>query len=484
MKAKTIFLNVVFGFVGSLVALGGVYGVLRSGSEIKPQLPQTNERVSVQTVSQSAAPTDFTEAAGLAVPSVVHIKTTFSQKNESYDNFFNPFYDFFNMQTPYGKQYPVIGTGSGVIVGADGYIVTNNHVVRDAQEIVITLNDKREFKASIVGTDPSTDLALVKIEASDLPYLIFGNSDDVKVGEWVLAVGNPFNLTSTVTAGIISAKARNINILGGGSSVESFLQTDAVVNPGNSGGALVNTRGELIGINAAIASNTGSYSGYSFAIPSNIARKVVNDLMQYGMVQRAYLGADVAEVDAETARKYGLTEVRGVLVTSVNQGGSAFEAGIDAGDVILSIDEIEVNSSSRMLEIIAERQPGDNIKVQIRRNGKLVVKTVKLQNRKGETQLLSDHDNDVVSILGATFEEPSSDEFARLRLKNGLKISEMADGVLKRAGIKEGFIVTKIDGNPINSLSDLEAALSGKTGGILMEGIYPNGMKAYYGFGL
>lgn len=484
MKAKAILLNVVFGFFGSLIAMGGLYIALRSGSEMKPQLPQTNDRIPAQTVMQSAAPTDFTVAASLAVPSVVHIKTTFNQKSANYDNFFNPFYDFFNMQPPMGQQYPVVGTGSGVIVGADGYIVTNNHVVHDAQEIVITLNDKREFKASIVGTDPTTDLALVKIEASDLPYLVFGNSDDVKVGEWVLAVGNPFNLTSTVTAGIISAKARNINILGGGSSVESFLQTDAAVNPGNSGGALVNTKGELIGINAAIASNTGSYSGYSFAIPSNIARKVVNDLMQYGMVQRAYLGADVAEVDAETARKYGLSEVKGVIVTSVSQGGAAYEAGIDAGDVILSIDELEVNSSSRMLEIIAERQPGDEVKVQIKRNGKLFIKTVELQNRKGETQLLSGDDKQMISMLGATFEEPSKDEIARLRLKNGLKITELSDGVLKRAGIKEGFIVTKIDGRIINSLSDIEAALNGKSGGLLMEGIYPNGMKAYYGFGL
>ncbi len=484
MKAKAILLNVVFGFVGSLIAMGGLYVALRSGSEMKPQLPQINDRVSAQSVMQSAAPTDFTEAASLAVSSVVHIKTTFKQQSSGYDNFFNPFYDFFNMQPQFGQQYPVVGTGSGVVVSSDGYIVTNNHVVQNAQEIVITLDDKREFVGSIVGTDPSTDLALVKIEASDLPYLVFGNSDEVKVGEWVLAVGNPFNLTGTVTAGIISAKARNINILGGGSTVESFLQTDAAVNPGNSGGALVNTRGQLIGINAAIASNTGSYSGYSFAIPSNIARKVVNDLMQFGRVQRAYLGADVAEVDAETARKYGFSDVKGVLVTSVNQSGAAFDAGIDAGDVILSIDELEVNSSSRMLEIIAEHRPGDKVKIQIKRNGKLMLKTVEFQNRKGETHLLSGDDKQMVSLLGATFEEPTTDEMARLRLKNGLKIVELSDGALKSAGIKEGFIVTTIDGNTINSLSDIEAALNGKSGGVLMEGVYPNGMKAYYGFGL
>ncbi len=428
-------------------------------------------------------PVDFTMAADKSVPAVVHIKTSFTRKNAYYDDFFAPFYDFFNVQ-PFSQQYPINATGSGVIVSDDGYIVTNNHVVQDAEQISVTLNDKREFVATVVGLDPSTDLALIKIDEKNLPFLIFGNSDQVKIGEWVLAVGNPFNLTNTVTAGIVSAKARNINILGGGSSVESFIQTDAAVNPGNSGGALVNTKGELIGINAAIASNTGSYSGYSFAIPSNIASKVVSDLKEYGMVQRAYLGADIVDITAATAKQYGLSSMKGVYVSAVSDGGAAIEAGIEAGDVILSVGGEEVNSSSRLLELIAEKHPGDKLLLEIERGNKTISKPVTLLNRRGEKVLLKKEDPALSTFMGATFSEPDQQTMSRLRLKNGMQISELNEGALKNAGIKESFIVTKIDQTIIYSVEDIENALSGKSGGVLIEGVYPNGMKAYYGFGL
>ncbi|MGD9491940.1 MAG: Do family serine endopeptidase [Bacteroidales bacterium] len=428
-------------------------------------------------------PVDFTMAADKSVPAVVHIKTSFTRKNAYYDDFFAPFYDFFNVQ-PFSQQYPINATGSGVIVSDDGYIVTNNHVVQDAEQISVTLNDKREFVATVVGLDPTTDLALIKIDEKNLPFLVFGNSDQVKIGEWVLAVGNPFNLTNTVTAGIVSAKARNINILGGGSSVESFIQTDAAVNPGNSGGALVNTKGELIGINAAIASNTGSYSGYSFAIPSNIASKVVADLKEYGMVQRAYLGADIVDITAATAKQYGLSSMKGVYVSAVSDGGAAIEAGIEAGDVILSVGGEEVNSSSRLLELIAEKHPGDKLLLEIERGNKTISKPVTLLNRRGEKVLLKKEDPALSTFMGATFSEPDQQTMSRLRLKNGMQISELNEGALKNAGIKESFIVTKIDQTIIYSVEDIENALSGKSGGVLIEGVYPNGMKAYYGFGL
>jgi Do/DeqQ family serine protease len=428
-------------------------------------------------------PVDFTIAAEKSVPAVVHIKTSFTRKNAYYDDFFAPFYNFFDIQ-PFSQQYPIMASGSGVIISSDGYIVTNNHVVQEAEQILVVLNDKREYQASIVGLDQSTDLALIKIEENNLPYLEFGNSDKVKIGEWVLAVGNPFNLTSTVTAGIVSAKARNINILGGGSSIESFIQTDAAVNQGNSGGALVNTRGELIGINAAIASNTGSYSGYSFAIPSNIANKVVSDIKEFGYVQRAYLGADVVDITAATFRQYNLSNMKGVYVAGVSSDGAANSSGIEAGDVILSMNKEEVNSSSRLLELIAEKRPGDKVELEINRNDKIINKNVTLLNSRGEKSLLKKEDKDFSNFLGATFTVPDEKVLARLHLQNGMQISSLDKGAFNDAGIKVGFIITKIDKTVIYSIEDIENALSGKTGGVLIEGFYPNGMKAYYGFGL
>lgn len=310
---------------------------------------------------------DLTYAAEKSVHSVVHIKTEFLRKNSVWDDFFgNGFLEQFFGITP--SQYPVVAAGSGVIIDPSGYIVTNNHVVEDAIKITATLNNKREYEATIVGTDPQSDLALIKINGDHLPYLNFGNSDDVKIGEWVLAVGNPFNLTSTVTAGIVSAKARNLNILGENASVESFIQTDAAVNQGNSGGALVNTAGELIGINTAIASGTGYFTGYSFAIPANIAKKVVKDLKEYGIVKRAFMGIGVVEVNSKIAEEMQLSDIKGVYVGSIDDRGSAYLSGIEVGDIILDIDGHEINSMSELREIMAQHSPGDKVNVNYLRN--------------------------------------------------------------------------------------------------------------------
>jgi Do/DeqQ family serine protease len=420
---------------------------------------------------------DFETAAAISVHAVVHIKTEFQRKSSVYDDFF----DFFNFrQYPDNRSNALQAMASGVIISPEGYIVTNNHVVQDADNITITLNDKRVYKARIIGTDPSTDLALVKIDEKNLPYLMYGNSDDVKIGEWVLAVGNPFNLTSTVTAGIVSAKARDINILGSQGAIESFIQTDAAVNPGNSGGALVNTKGELIGINAAIASGTGNYVGYAFAIPVNIVKKVVDDLMKYGKIQRAYLGVYYQEVDDQLARDKNLPQVKGVYVQDVVQGGAADKAGIRKGDVIFRIGNSAINSKSELLEEVGQHGPGDNITVDVYRDGKEVSLPVTLLS---SDENLADK-GDKITILGATFEKIGENEMQRFGLQFGFKVTHLENGVISAAGIRTGFIVIAIDRQAIQSAQDLKEALTSKKGGVLIEGVYPNGMRAYYGIGL
>jgi len=347
---------------------------------------------------------------------------------------------------------------------------------------MVTLNDNREFKAELIGNDPSTDLAIIKIDANDLPYLEFGNSDKVEIGEWVLAVGNPFNLTSTVTAGIVSAKARNINILESADAVESFIQTDAAVNPGNSGGALVDIYGNLIGINTAIATKTGAFIGYSFAIPSNLAKKVSNDLINYGFVQRPYLGVSVTDINATVAKKYGIDDTKGVLITAVTPNSAAFKAGLNAGDIILKIDGEELNSASRLLEKINEKNIGDWVTIEYKSDNKIKTAKVQLLNKNGDLKPMKKEEISAQSILGATFEKPSPDLMAKLKIDHGMQITDIKSGPLQRAGIKKDFIITEIDHNPINSIEDIENALVNRKGAILIEGIYPNGIKAYYAF--
>jgi len=322
---------------------------------------------------------NLTNAAEKTINSVVHIKTIMLKKSNVYAYYYDGRGNIYRRgQNP--NYY--VATGSGVILTRDGYIVTNNHVVAGAYEIVVTLNDKRSFKGQIVGRDPATDLAVIKIDANNLEFLDFGNSDNVRIGEWVLAVGNPFNLTSTVTAGIVSAKARDIHLVGPqhSSAIDSYIQTDAAVNSGNSGGALVDQNGKLIGINAAIASNTGSYTGYSFAIPSNIVKKVVGDIIQYGKVKRAYLGIQVQELNEELANYLNMDKIRGVYIAGVVNGGAAYKAGLKAQDVILKIDEKPVNSRSELVESIAQYQPGEMVKVRILRNGQALDYTLQLES--------------------------------------------------------------------------------------------------------
>lgn len=439
-------------------------------------------------IMPESASNDFVKAAEISLPAVVHVRTEYAPKRNQF-YFYDPFGGFGWNIPQY--QRPQQGSGSGVIISGDGYIITNNHVIDDADKVEVILFDKRTFKAKIIGKDKSTDIALLKIEENNLPYLLYGNSDNVKVGEWVLAVGNPFNLTSTVTAGIVSAKARNVGILSAGTydspdnfPIESFIQTDAAVNPGNSGGALVNTQGELIGINTAIASNTGSYTGYSFAIPINLAKKVVNDLIEFGKVQRAFLGVSIQNINSKLMEEKNIKNPRGVYVSGVTRGGSASEAGIQEGDVILKVGNVEVNNTSELQEQISHYRPGDKVEVKVRREEEEKLFMVVLKNRMGETTLTSAERKEVMNLLGASFEEVSEKEMNKLGISGGVKITALQAGKLRSAGIKEGFIITSIDKKKINTLDDVKEALENKEGGVLIEGIYPNGMKAYYAFGL
>lgn len=423
---------------------------------------------------------DLTEAAEKTVNAVVHIKTEMSVKTSNYDNFFGAFKDYFG--SPY-RNNTYVAFGSGVIISSNGYIVTNNHVVEGADKISVTFNDKRELQATLIGNDPTTDLALVKVDAQDLVYLNYGNSDDVKVGEWVMAVGNPFNLTSTVTAGIVSAKARNINILGAQSSIESFIQTDAVVNRGNSGGALVNTKGDLVGINAAIASHTGVYEGYSFAIPVNIVKKVVDDLKLYGEIQRAYIGVQIRDINADFAEELGLEEIKGIYVASVVENGGADEAGIEKGDIIIAINNSPINSVSELMGSVAQHSPGEIVRVDINRDNELLGYNVTLKNQNNNTALVKSDDEFYDQILGATLQKATNEELSKLNAGAGLKVVKINDGILKRGGIAKGFIITEINGLSINSKNSLQNALQiSKRNTVSLRGIYPNGTRVSYEF--
>lgn len=420
---------------------------------------------------------DFVDAAEASVNAVVHIKTTIIQKSASYNDFFGAFLEHLYGIPGQTQNNKMVAYGSGVVLSPDGYIVTNNHVVEGADEVEVTFNNKMVRQASIVGTDPTSDLALIKVEGADFDYLVFGDSDKVKVGEWVLAVGNPFNLTSTVTAGIVSAKARNIGILGEGSNVESFIQTDAAVNRGNSGGALVNTRGELIGINAAIASHTGSYEGYSFAIPSNIVRKVVDDLLMYGETQRAYIGIYPQEMNADLAEKAGMDEIKGVYVAQLSDNSAAEKAGIRAGDVITSINGSPVNTTTQLMEVIRQYRPGDEVDVKVVRNGKERDYTLGLLNESGSTEVVKKGESFYNADLGIVLQPASKQEMKNLRINSGLKIVEIRQGAFQGAGV-EGFIITGVNGKAVTSKADLESALaSNRSRKTYIEGVYPNGMR-------
>ncbi|MFN3405151.1 MAG: Do family serine endopeptidase [Cytophagaceae bacterium] len=433
---------------------------------------------------------NFIYAAELSRPAVVHIKTFVEVASNKGNYPVSPFDDmlkeFFGDRLPDRNFHgggPREASGSGVILTRDGYIVTNNHVIEGSDKIEVVLNDKRSYSAKLIGSDPTTDLAVIKIEESNLPTVNFGNSDKVKIGEWVLAVGNPFNLTSTVTAGIVSAKARNINILRDKDNlaIESFIQTDAVVNPGNSGGALVNLKGELIGINTAIASPTGSYTGYSFAVPSALVKKVVGDIVEYGTVQRALLGVSIQDISSTLAKEKGISEYTGVYIAAVNSGSAADKAGLKEGDIITHINGVAVNSASSLQENVARFRPGDKVKVSYLRNGKTHEAEAVLKNKMGDTELVKKEVSNVSLLVGAGLRDIGREEIKKYKVDAGVLVEKVNTGKFKEAGIKEGFVITSVDKHPVNNTDQLLKYLEkNKSEGTLIGGVYPDGKKAYY----
>ena len=427
----------------------------------------------------------FNMAANESVDAVVHVKTIARSPSPVH-----PWFEMFGYGAP---DRVAQGSGSGVIIDPSGYIVTNNHVVAGADEIQVTLNNNRNYPAVVIGTDPATDLAVLQINSkSPLPALEFGNSDDVQIGEWVLAVGNPFDLTSTVTAGIVSAKSRSINILRGDPRtleypVESFIQTDAAVNPGNSGGALVNASGELVGINTAIASRTGSYAGYSFAVPSRIVQKVAHDLVTFGEVRRAYLGIQIEPMSEELAEELELNEVTGCAVVGVVPGSGAEEAGLREGDVVVAIDGMAIENFPTLQESVAKYHPGDVVHVEIIRANQIQQKQVILKNRDGfidEDKASSDvgkTESIWLETCQAEFSPVNPAVSKSLDLNGGMQVIALRAGKFSNAGIRKGFIITKINGESIENFSQIRTFLEYSKGGLLIEGIYPNGKKAYYG---
>jgi Do/DeqQ family serine protease len=447
---------------------------LRAAVRLQTSVSPTYAPVSTRPYFEPAA--HFEAAAAASLNSVVYIGTKVIDKTS---------YFGFNQLL----NVPRLGAGSGVVLTEDGYIITNNHVVEGAKEIVVTLNDKSEYEADLIATDPNSDLAVIKIDAQGLTPIVFGNSDDVQIGQWVLAVGNPFNLTSTVTAGIVSAKARNIGILHsemGASSdlaIESFIQTDAVVNPGNSGGALVNLAGELVGVNTAIATESGVFAGYSFAIPANLVKKVVSDLIEYGAVQRGFIGVSIHDINAKTARERGLSTMSGALVTDLTPGGAAQSAGIRVGDVIVAVEGKKVASASELQERVALFKPGDKVLVEVVRGRERFDFPVVLRNRHGSTSI---GPSSVVHFpeladYGASFTQPDLAELRKRGLDFGVMVSEVKrNGKFYKVGIESGFIITKVDKKAVKTVEDLAARIREAEDLIYIEGYKSRGEKAYY----
>lgn len=432
--------------------------------------------------NKPAQPIDLTGAAENSLHAVVHIKSTQLGKTQTVQQMPDLFDFFFGDGMGRQQQVrtqPRVGFGSGVIISEDGYIVTNNHVIDGADEIDVKLNDNREFKGKLIGTDPNTDLALVKIEGDDFPTIPVGDSDALKVGEWVLAVGNPFNLTSTVTAGIVSAKARTLGVYNGG--IESFIQTDAAINQGNSGGALVNARGELVGINAVLSSPTGAYAGYGFAIPTSIMTKVVDDLKEFGTVQRAILGISGYDLGDDRTKDKDLGTVEGVYVAEVTDGSGAKAAGIESGDVIVKIAGKKVHNMAELQENIAKHRPGDKVSVTIMRDKKEKDLNVTLKNMQGNTEVVKKFDLD---MLGAAFQPISDDVKRHLGVSYGLQVTGVDKGKFADAGIKKGFVILKVNGHKITSEEDLaevlKAANQSPERALFISGYYMSGRRANY----
>jgi Do/DeqQ family serine protease len=500
---------VLVGMLSSASTLAG-FKLLNSGSDRDVIIKESPSETLARFTSAGApagAPGDFVYAAEATTPTVVHIKSTMTRSSRgSQADIPDIFRDFFGDDFGGGSRGPQSSeaSGSGVVISADGYIVTNNHVVEGAQELEVTLSNKSKYRAKVIGTDPSTDIAVIKVEAKNLPAVTFGSSDAVKVGEWVVAVGNPFNLESTVTAGIISAKGRGLGIIGqsqnrrGGATptsattgdvpLESFIQTDAVVNPGNSGGALVNLKGELIGINTAIASPTGSFAGYAFAVPSSIVKKVSGDLIKFGNVQRGYLGISLDELDSRKAEEYGVKVNDGVYVRDFTENSAAKAGGVTKGDVIVKVDGLNTHSIPELQQSIGLHKPGDKVIVTVNRNGAEKDLNVTLRNRTGGADVLKrDESAAVMSVLGAQFGNLSDQEKQRLtryKVDGGVKVLSIDGGKLARTGVEEGFIITKVNGKAVKSVKELEGFLADKSNSMVQfEGLYIDAPYDVYSFG-
>jgi len=441
-------------------ALGGVmtlgsYILFFERQEIPKEPPASHMSFSIptsyETSSAAAENTDFTAIAEKSIHAVVHVKNLSVVTTNS-----NPLYEFFYGQSR-GSERQVVGSGSGVIISSDGHIITNNHVIQGAKKLEVTLNNKETYEAEIVGVDESSDIALLKIDKDDLPYLAFGDSDNLRVGEWVLAVGNPFNLTSTVTAGIVSAKARDINIMNNNKKVESFIQTDAAVNPGNSGGALVNTRGDLIGINTAISSQTGSYIGYSFAVPSNIAKKVIEDILEFGNVQRAYLGINYEELNSEKANEFGVGTTEGVLITRVLEQGAAKEAGLMPNDIIVKMDNIKIANFSDLQGFLGSKRPGDVVNVSILRDDANKTISVKLKNQFGKYEF---ENADFSDYFIGQLEPISKSDANKFDINYGVKIVKLKNENLEKTyGISSGDIILAVEDHKVTSSAEVDQLL-------------------------
>ena len=483
MKAllKSISRPIMFTAIGGLVALGAAHSLGWTGKTVI--IEDTNQGASQANLTTDrplpSAPTDFVAAAERTVEAVVHVKTT----AERVQNYYNPFNDLFFGRPSTPEKLEVEGSGSGVILTEDGYIVTNNHVIKGAKTIVVTTSNNDEYEAELIGADPTTDIALLKIEGNALTKVDVANSDKVRLGQWVLAVGNPFNLTSTVTAGIISAKGRDINIIDEQSAIESFLQTDAAVNPGNSGGALVNTAGELVGINTAISSRSGSFEGYSFAVPANLMLKVVNDLKEYGRVQRAFIGINYNEVTAALSEELNLEVNKGVYVANVISGGAADDAGITKGDVIINVNGKSIASGADLTEALGQRRPGEKLSVVVNRSGKNKAFEVVLKNKLGTTEMLT-KEEELLRNFGAELEELSSIDKRRLGLRYGIRVSKILGGRFQKAGIPKDFIIVKLNNVYVENVESFDRLVRqfNPGDGVLIQGFEPNGKANYYAF--
>lgn len=468
--------------IGGVVVAIVILSLNRPNSEV-----QNAENTPVSLTNYVFDSTDFVVPEGLnfvfaaksATPSVVHIRTTYASGKKD-----SPFNDFFREY--FGERYRDYdnrnrGAGSGVVMREDGFIVTNNHVIEDATEIEVVLNDNRSYKGEVIGTDPSTDIALIKIDEDNLKAVPVGSSEDIQIGEWVLAIGNPFEFRSTVTAGIVSAKGRSINILDRSNlSIESFIQTDAAVNPGNSGGALVNLKGELVGINTAIASPTGAFAGYSFAVPVSLVQKVVTDLAEFGTVQRALLGISIQDVDAALAERMDLDLLKGVFVSDVGFNSAAEEAGMENGDVIVAIDDQKVSTVAELQEKVALNRPGDRIKVTFIRDGRTEESFATLQNNYGTTNVVEV--NNSFKNEGAVFESVNEELQESLEIDGGVQVKDLESGAWREAGIKKGFVITKINKVPVDTIDDFIRVIKNvREDALVISGYYPDGDKAYYG---